>query len=80
MATRKTCDKCEHYMKDDMYQNKGSCSQMGDANDLSFDAVSKMMGDKTTDCKAYGWDYESYRAGVYVGPKFGCIHWVKASA
>lgn len=38
------------------------------------------LGDKTTDCKAYGWDYESYRAGVYVGPKFGCIHWVKASA
>jgi hypothetical protein len=27
--------------------------------------------------KCYGWDYESYRAGVYVGPKFGCIHWEK---
>lgn len=22
-------------------------------------------------------DNEGYRAGVYVGPKFGCIHWAK---
>jgi hypothetical protein len=23
-----------------------------------------------------GWDFESYSAGVFVGPKFGCIHWI----
>jgi hypothetical protein len=41
---------------------------MGDSND-SATPVDKCMG----------WDSESYRAGVYVGPKFGCIHWEKKS-
>jgi hypothetical protein len=59
----KTCDKCEHWT-----EGKLSCAQMGDSN------VDDMESDK-----AYGWDHEGYQAGVNVGPKFGCIHWLKAS-
>lgn len=67
--SRKTCDKCTHYKRADWsWPNNGTCALMGDVND----------GPNTED-RAAGWDYESYRAGVYVGPKFGCIHWVKAT-
>ena len=72
-----TCDKCTHYLPDsDKYginklhaipvNNDGSCSLMGDINQRSNPVDS---------CS--GWDSESYGAGVYVGPKFGCIHWIK---
>lgn len=64
---RKTCDKCKHYTQaEPSYPNHGSCALMGDANNGTPDAD-----------RAYGWDCESYEAGVYVGPKFGCIHWEK---
>jgi hypothetical protein len=72
MATqhRNTCDKCRHYTKSDSksneYRNAGRCDLMGDSADGPNDAD-----------KCVGWDYEGYRAGVYVGPKFGCIHWEK---
>lgn len=26
------------------------------------------------------WDYEGYRSGANVPPKFGCIHWLRKSA
>ena len=76
MATRKTCDKCRHYTpgewpNDPRLLNAGSCALMGDSNDHP----NQVEADR-----AAGWDYESYRAGVYVGPKFGCIHWVKRDA
>jgi hypothetical protein len=41
---------------------------MGDSNAYEMDFAPD---------RAYGWDYEGYRAGVYVTPKFGCIHWAK---
>jgi hypothetical protein len=67
MASRKTCDKCAHYTPGGKgSENDGSCAKAGDAND----------GPVPTD-GIVGWDYESFAAGVYVGPKFGCIHWVK---
>ena len=64
-----TCDKCTHYTPDSNkygINNEGSCSLMGDINQRSNPVDS---------CS--GWDTESYGAGVYVGPKFGCIHWIK---
>jgi len=65
----KTCDKCAHYTPSRFPRtspHNGKCDLMGDSND----------GPTFVDgCK--GWDSESYRAGVYVGPKFGCIHWEK---
>lgn len=64
-----TCNKCKHFKPNDLMENKfGECALMGDSNE----------GTKDTS-KAYGWDYESYFAGVYVGENFGCIHWVKAT-
>ena len=51
--------------------NAGSCALMGDSNDHP----NRVEADR-----AAGWDYEGYRAGVYVGPKFGCIHWAKRDA
>ena len=67
MATRKTCDKCIEYTPGKSAVYEGSCAQMGDANDYRGGEINKCNG----------WDYEGYRAGVYVGPKFGCIHWTK---
>lgn len=69
----KTCDKCQHYTptempQDEAYAFAGSCALMGDSNDQSPRVVAD---------RAAGWDYEGYSAGVYVGPKFGCIHWAK---
>lgn len=65
-----TCDKCKYYSVDSPptseYANSGACALIGDAND----------GPNAID-KCVGWNYEGYRAGVYVGPKFGCIHWEK---
>jgi hypothetical protein len=60
----RTCDKCANYEPDE--SNDGSCSLMGDSN---------VVGTPIDRCS--GWDYEGYSAGVFVGPKFGCIHWIK---
>ena len=73
MSARNTCDKCQHYattlMPDSApYKYAGSCALMGDSNDQT---------QRVAVDRAAGWDYEGYSAGVYVGPKFGCIHWVK---
>ena len=67
MATRKTCDKCKHYSLNDpvKYPLDGDCALMDDVNDIEVRVADR----------CYGWDYAGYRAGVYVGPKFGCIHW-----
>jgi hypothetical protein len=65
---RHTCDKCQHYTADYASKNAGSCALMGDSNAYEMDFAPD---------RAYGWDYEGYRAGVYVTPKFGCIHWAK---
>ena len=67
MTSRKTCDKCAEYTPSKYGAFNGKCAQMGDANDYADGEINK--------CNGY--DYEGYAAGVYVGPKFGCIHWVK---
>jgi len=70
---RQTCDKFLHYTPPEhtgpgtAYAYDGRCALMVDSNDVE---------EREPD-KCYGWDYKGYRAGVYVGPKFGCIHWEK---
>ncbi len=71
----KTCDACQHFTPDDLYTNFGACGLMGDSNGLEFDSKTKTLNGDIT--RAYGWDYEGYHAGVHVGHKFGCIHWIK---
>ena len=66
MNRKNTCDKCEHYTPDKSEVVFGDCALMGDSNDGTPDST-----------RAYGWDYEGYSAGVYVGAKFGCINWTK---
>lgn len=70
-----TCDRCAHYtpapeVREGKYYtgavNQGECALMSDSN------VKENEADRCA-----GWDIESYGAGVYVGPKFGCIHWIK---
>ena len=65
---RHTCDKCQHYTPSQHKRDPhdGECARAGDANRAPT-PIDGIMG----------WDCESYRAGVYVGPKFGCIHWEK---
>lgn len=76
MTQANTCDRCAHYTPTEHPQWEhtkyaGSCALMGDSNKqdqlVSID-------------RCNGWDGESYYAGVYVGPKFGCIHWEAAIA
>ena len=66
MTEQQRCKSCAHYTPNREHQWKGSCNLMGDenkhTNGLGLD-------------RCLGWDYESYFAGVYVGPEFGCIHW-----
>ena len=64
----KTCDKCAYYEPPPEFHSlhEGSCKLMGDSNNR----------DNPID-KFSWWDYEDYRSGVYVGPKFGCIHWME---
>jgi hypothetical protein len=69
---RHTCDKCQHFKNDNSnYGILGSCALMEDSNDI------RRSNRVYENDRAYGWDYESYCAGVYVAPKFGCIHWLK---
>ena len=69
MSASNTCDKCKQYNQHSIHDKHGSCALIADINDVGERALS-------TD-KAYAWDYEGYRAGTYVGIKFGCIHWEK---
>lgn len=71
-----TCKNCRHFSSDSiLVEGYGHCALMGDGNDFDFyDAESKNLA--PTD-RCYGWDYEGYRAGTYVGKDFGCIHWEK---
>lgn len=62
-----TCDACKHYTmpaKDELpgYEYDGSCALMEYEAPILIDS-------------AIPWDYEGYKAGVHVGPKFGCVHW-----
>lgn len=66
MKPRKTCDKCSHFGLDGR-NGHGNCALMEDSSDVAEWSLDRV----------YTWDYEGYRAGNYVGPKFGCIHWVK---
>ncbi len=73
-----TCDKCINYIRSDegwvkpelaaKYKDRGSCKLFGDENDFND-------GPTERNDVCYGWDYESYKAGVTVMAKFGCIHW-----
>ena len=59
MMTNKTCDRCEHYMPSEFEEvNEGRCRMTLDSNDGTTHAD-----------RAYGWDYESYRAGVQGRPE-----------
>ena len=71
-----TCDKCQHFEPGGPYNAwdiGGFCALAQDWNDCAG-------GRHALPDRAYGWDYEGYGAGVYVGPKFGCIHWVAKDA
>lgn len=79
MTTRKTCDRCAHYAAMSTYGGtypaRGSCDKALDWNDVPRASAGLAAGTFVDQVAA--WDYEGYRAGVYVAPKFGCIHWAK---
>jgi hypothetical protein len=65
----KTCDKCANY-------------KFPEAGDAKYEGACKLMRDNNATLTnrldiCLAWDYEGYGAGVYVGPKFGCIHWIE---
>ena len=65
----KTCDKCANY-------------KFPEAGDAKYEGACKLMRDNNATLTnrldiCLAWDYEGYRAGVFVGPKFGCIHWLQ---
>ena len=75
----KTCDLCKHWTPEDLqfspnhpeislqYKDQGECALFGDINDYDDRSAPNTV--------CYGSDYESYKAGVVVMAKFGCIHW-----
>jgi len=71
------CKTCKNYSADDMYIGFGECSLMGDANNYSLMPESNYP--KASKARCYGWDYEGYSAGCYVGEEFGCIHYGEKS-
>ena len=73
MASKKICSNCKHFKVNVHYADVGECDLMGDSNDLARTAAKPNMinADVT---KAYGWDYEGYASGVYVGTHFCCLH------
>jgi hypothetical protein len=66
------CYNCKNYIADDLYIGFGECNLMQDSNKFEF-MPKELTAEKD---KCYGWDSESYVAGVYVGENFGCIHWM----
>jgi len=61
-----TCDTCEHYTMPEKYRpNDGYCALIGDGRHRQ-NGIDGLTSDA---------DY-LYESWVYVGPKFGCIHWI----
>ena len=74
----KRCSSCRHYTPggfDGQSIWQGRCALMGDANEIFESREDTESPDSTPNDRCFGWDYESYYAGVYVGQEFGCIHW-----
>ena len=71
-----TCKTCRNFCANDFVaKGFGNCLMMNDANDYDFYNSNPILKPHLDRC--YGWDYESYKAGTYVGENFGCIHWEK---
>ena len=65
------CKNCKHWHRFEReYEDNalGSCDETDDYNTYQ-------KGER--DDIAYGCDYEGYRAGVYTGQNYGCIHFSK---
>lgn len=74
-----TCSTCRNFVRDIDVAEKGfgSCLFMQDANDFNFYDFTDFENQQPSTDRCYGWDFESYKAGVHVGENFGCIHWEK---
>jgi len=72
----KICGSCRHFTQDDCDENIGNCDLTLDYNNYFTASDSS----HTPDDRIFGWDYEGYSAGAYVGVKFGCIHWETVNA
>ena len=57
------CRNCIFFRKNEYGQMNNDC----DSNKFTYHDI------KESDQLAY-WDAESYKAGIYVGEDFGCIH------
>lgn len=80
MASRKTCDKCAYYITAAERSaqsgivcepHEGACLLICDEQNVSRPHPRNRLST---------WDYEGYRSGANVPPKFGCIHWLRKSA
>jgi hypothetical protein len=72
--TNKTCDKCQHYTPGDDWQGAnrpatGSCRLMCNSSAWPQGAA--------PDNLCASWSRDGFWIGIYVGAKFGCIHWNK---
>lgn len=80
MASRKTCDKCAYYItaaersaqtKLKLEPHGGACRLIWEEQNVPHPHPLDFLST---------WDYEGYRSGANVPPKFGCIHWLRKSA
>lgn len=77
MASRKTCDKCAHYITaaERSAQRCSPCeSHEGDCRLIVEEQNTPRPHPLD---RLSTWDYEGYRSGANVPPRFGCIHWLR---
>jgi hypothetical protein len=84
---KNTCDACKHYKPASKavpydilfgnpdYKNSGECELMTHSGEQKpFVGVDRVSSWSAEDPYAEKWS-----SGCYVGPKFGCIHWMSAT-
>jgi hypothetical protein len=74
-----TCDECKWWAELEDYDGETTCLHTKIGYDLPMykwncDCGKSILREDFKDYCSYE-DMESYDANIYMGPKFGCIHW-----
>lgn len=67
----RTCKHCKHWEKFTDQEDIRYHGPLGTCHSPKMVYAERNIPD---DCLAC-WDYEGYKAGIYTGQDFGCIHW-----
>lgn len=68
-----TCENCKHWEK---FTDSSGLRYYGPFGNCHSPKMVYCERNMPSDALAYR-DYEGYKAGIYTGKDFGCIHWEK---